>query len=64
MRGLDLGRTGKIVIVIVFGLLAGENLFIWLNSGVIPAIEFLLLDALVVVIVAAVIIGARRHQLP
>jgi hypothetical protein len=44
-------------------VLVGEDLLIWHRSGALPAIEFLLLDALVVGVLAAAIYQARRHPL-
>lgn len=39
---LNIGRTGLIIVLVVFLLLAIEDILIWLNSGVLPGIEFLI----------------------
>lgn len=59
-----LGRTGIVVLVIAIVLLLGEDLLILYNSGVVPAIEFLLLDVLVIAILAIAIREARRRNPP
>lgn len=64
MLRVDLGRTGLVVLAIVFGLLAGEDLLIYLNRGTLPAIEFLLIDVLVLGIIIVAITEARRRQPP
>ena len=58
-----LGRTGSALLLFVAVVLVGEDLLIWHRSGALPAIEFLLLDALVVGVLAAAIYQARRHPL-
>lgn len=63
MRG-SLGRTGTAVLIIAIILLLGEDLLIFYNSGAIPALEFLLLDALVIAILFVAIQVARRHRPP
>lgn len=61
---VPLGRTGIVVLLIAIVLLLGEDLLIFYNSGAIPAIEFLLLDVVVIVILAIAIREARRRKLP
>lgn len=61
---VPLGRTGIVVIVIASVLLLGEELLILYKSGVVPAIEFLLFDALVIAILVIVIREARRRNPP
>lgn len=63
MKG-PLGRTGTALLIIVIVILLGENIFIYYNSGVLPAIEFLLFDALVIGILAIGIREARRRTPP
>jgi hypothetical protein len=59
-----LGRTGIVVLVIASVLLLGEDLLILYNTGVLPAIEFLLLDIVVIGILAIAIREARRRIPP
>lgn len=63
MRG-SLGRTGKAILIIAVVLLLSEDLLIFYNSGTIPALEFLVLDALVIAILFVAIQVARRHRPP
>ena len=64
MIGESLGRTGIVVLLIAIAILGGENLLIFLNSGALPAIEFLLFEAVVIAILAIAIREARRRRPP
>ena len=58
-----LGRSGIVLLLFVAVILVGENLLIWSRSGVLPAIEFLLLDIVVLGVLAAAVYQARRRPL-
>lgn len=61
---LRIGRTGALVVLLIFLLLAAEDIFIWLNGGAVPGIEFFLAAILVVVLLVAGILEAREHPPP
>lgn len=60
---LGIGRTGVLIVLLVFLLLAVEDIVIWVNSGVIPGIEFFLASLVVVGIIVVAILQARSHRL-
>ena len=61
MVDLHIGRHGVIILLVVFLLLAAEDILIWINAGVIPAVEFWFAMAIVLVIVALAIHEANLH---
>ena len=60
---LRIGRTGAVIVLLVFLLLAAEDMLIWVNGGVIPGIEFFLAALLVVGLFVVAILQARGHRL-
>lgn len=60
-RGI--GRTGALIVVLVFLRLAAEDILIWVNSGVIPGTESSLAALLVVGLFVVAILQARSHRL-
>ncbi|AOW79559.1 hypothetical protein HTSR_0359 [Halodesulfurarchaeum formicicum] len=59
-----LGRAGIALLVIVFLVLFVEDILIWHNSGILPAIEFLLIDIAVLAVLALAIREVRRRRPP
>lgn len=62
MADFHVGRTGAIVLLVVFALLVVEDVLIRLNRGIVPGIEFFLASVLVAVVLAYVINTALRHD--
>lgn len=62
MVDLDVGRSGAIVLLAVFALLAAEDALIFLNRGVVPGVEFFLASMLVLLVLAYVIAVSLRHD--
>ena len=61
---LQIGRTGLLIVLAIFLLLVAEDVLIWVNSGVIPGVEFFLASLLVVVVFFLAIREAGRHPPP
>lgn len=61
---LRIGRTGLLIVLAVFLILVAEDVLIWINSGLIPGLEFFLASLLVVGVFILAIREARRHRPP
>lgn len=61
---LRIGRTGALLVLLVFLLLAVEDVFVWLNGGAVPGIEFFVAAVLVVVLLVAGVFEAQQHPPP
>lgn len=61
---LHIGRTGLILVFVVFLLLAVEDVFIWLNRGVVPGIEFFVASLILVGLLVLAINQVRRERFP
>lgn len=55
MVDLRIGVHGLIILLVVFLLLGLEDILIWINSGVIPGVEFLIATFIVVIVFALAI---------
>lgn len=64
MVDLDIGRHGLVILLILFAVLGAEDVLIWVNSGVVPAVEFFLATLLVLIVVAVAIRESMRHAPP
>lgn len=59
--GPSVGRTGALIVVLIFGLLAAEDAFIWMNSGTVLGIEFFVAGVLALFLIGAGMWEARQH---
>lgn len=64
MVDVHIGRQGVILLVILFILLAFEDILIWMNTGTIPAAEFFVAMLLVLGVVALALWEANLHPPP
>lgn len=64
MVEIHIGRHGVILLVLLFLLLASEDILIWVNSGTVPAIEFFAGLLLVLAVVTLAIWEANQHPPP
>ena len=55
------GRTGAIVLLVVFLILAVEDAIIWFSAGVVPGIEFFLALLVVLAVWYVAIRNARKN---
>ena len=58
---LDIGRNGAIVLLVVFALLAIEDVLIFLNEGTVPGLEFFAASLVVLAVLAYVIKASLEH---
>lgn len=64
MIDLHIGKHGVVLIVLMFVLLTAEDVFVWLNSGVLPGVEFFVGVLVVLGIVVFAIRESRLHPPP
>lgn len=64
MVDVHIGRHGVILLVLLFVLLAFEDVLVWLNSGTLPAAEFFVGLLLVLGVVTFAIWEANLHPPP
>lgn len=64
MVELHIGRHGVIILVILFVILTVEDVFVWINSGVVPGIEFFVGAVLVVAIIGFAIQEGMTYRPP
>lgn len=60
----DIGKTGVVVLLVVFLALFAEDLYVWIVAGVVPGIEFFAGVVLVVVVGYFAIRAAKEHPPP
>lgn len=58
---LGLGRTGVAIVVLLFLLLGVEDVYVWVDSGVVPGVEFFAALLVVLVVFVVAIREARAH---
>lgn len=61
---LDIGKTGAVVLTALVVILLAEDVFVWLNAGTLPGVEFFLGLGLVVGVWFFAIRAARHHRPP
>lgn len=59
-----IGRHGVILLVLLFLLLAGEDILIWVNTGAVPSLEFFVGMVVVLAVVALALREAISHPPP
>lgn len=64
MADLQIGRHGVILLVVLFLLLAAEDVLIWVESGVVPGVEFFLASLVVGATMAYVIREVQKYEPP
>ena len=64
MVELEIGRHGVLILLILFLLLGFEDILIWVNQGIMPAIEFFLAMVLVLGVIMFALREANRHKPP
>ncbi|WP_255196668.1 hypothetical protein [Halorarius litoreus] len=64
MVEVNIGRHGVILLVLLFAILAFEDVLVWINSGTLPAVEFFVGLLLVLGVVAFAIREANLHPPP
>lgn len=64
MERLRIGKHGVAIVAAIFLLLAVEDLFIWLHSGVVPGIEFFVASVIVVIVFVLAIRQAQKYDPP
>ncbi|MFC7115232.1 hypothetical protein ACFQH2_10140 [Natronoarchaeum sp. GCM10025703] len=64
MRDLRIGKHGVAVLVAIFLILTIEDIFIWINSGIVPGIEFFIASLAVVVVFALAIRQSQKYDPP
>lgn len=60
----DVGKTGALILAVLFVILTAEDVFVWVTAGSVPGIEFFLGLVLVVVVWFYAIRAARHHRPP
>lgn len=64
MFSLKMGRNGVLILLFVFILLGAEDVLIWVNSGIVPGVEFFIAMLLILVVFAIAIRQAIAHPPP
>jgi len=60
----DVGKTGAVILTVLFVILMVEDIFIWVNAGTVPGLEFFLGLALILIVWFYAIRAARHHRPP
>jgi len=64
MVDLHIGRHGILILLVLFLIMGLEDILVWMNSGVIPGLEFLIAAVIVLAVVVLAIRQANRHPPP